>query len=257
MENIRSKITTPRNPLAVIALFVLFTEGLSTTTLGLLLEYASPYSCIIVIFIVVYTFVITLLFFFALWKFPQAFYGPGDFKNEEFFFKLMSKVELIDARQRVEALDEKADTQEVIRAVETIVKGGDVYAAMKIGRVCLSDKKYELAKEIFSRLLNVATEENHVLSRSYANLAYAKIGLQDYASAINDLNKLKGLRGEFGFHAWHKIAYAYCLWKLGKENEVQALLSELTNDTSFLNYRSDLLQYYPDFGEVVDKYAKR
>lgn len=212
-----------RNPLSVIALFVLLVEAIATVTLIQVreqLEVALP----LVWFVVLFPTMIALLFFSTLWWAHQHLYAPTEFRSDESFLTAMDRLQRVEARQEAAELNPRtADERESLQVVDRLLALGDLRAAVKVGRTFLEANNFDVAERIFRHILDQSPAGHEARYNALANLGYAQIGLQKYQEAIDQLEaSIQLVRRPW---PWHYLALAYANLKLSKgkgdKHEVQ------------------------------------
>jgi tetratricopeptide (TPR) repeat protein len=203
-----------RNPLSVIALFVLLVEAIATVTLVNVAAQpmiARP----LVWFIVGFPTLIALLFFATLWWRHQFLYSPMEYRSDESFLAAMQRLQRVEARQEAADLNpQTADVAQSVSVVDRLLALGDVRAAVKVGRTFLEARKFEPAQKIFEHILARSTRDHEDRYNALANLAYAEIGQGEYEPAIRHLDESIKLAGEGRVGPWHRLALAYSHFKL-------------------------------------------
>jgi tetratricopeptide (TPR) repeat protein len=235
-----------RNPLSVIALFVLLVEAIATVTLIQVRdqrEVALP----LVWFVVLFPTMIALLFFSTLWWRHQFLYAPTEYRSDESFLTAMHRLQRVEARQEAAELNPRTtDEQESLQVVDRLLALGDVRAAVKVGRTFLEANNFDVAERIFQHILDQSPKGHEARYNALANLGYAQIGLKKYPEAVDQLEaSIKLVRRPW---PWHYLALAYAHFKLsaeaGDKHEVQS--------RKYL----DLGKAHPSFRESRDFYKK-
>jgi tetratricopeptide (TPR) repeat protein len=219
---------SPRNPLGIIALFVFLIEAIAT--LSLKVVAGTPYVGVLAWFVVLYPTFISSAFFYVLWKKREAFYGPHDFRSDAMFGELLRRVEVLDAKQEAAVLDSSTNADEVTQSVQRLLELGDVKAAIEVGRTFIKQAEYERALQVLTYLNERVPASHPLYYKIRANRSYAYIGLERYAAAIADLEKVRLLERGDHFLAWHAVALGFALLKAGDPNksaEVMALARDL------------------------------
>lgn len=204
-----------RNPLSVIALFVLLVEAIATVTLIQVqdeMQIALP----LVWFIVLFPTMIALLFFSTLWWRHQFLYAPTEYRSDESFLTAMHRLQRVEARQEAAELNPRTTGEkESLQVVDRLLTLGDVRAAVKVGRTFLEAKNFDVAERIFQHILDKSPKEHEARYNALANLGYAQIGLAKYGDAIDQLVASIGLVKQPG--PWHFLALAYANFKLSRQ----------------------------------------
>lgn len=208
-----------RNPLSVIALFVLLVEAIATVTLVNVANVAHI-ALPLVWFVVGFPTLIALLFFATLWWRHQFLYSPMEYRSDESFLSAMRKLQQIEARQEAADLNpQTADEAQSLSVVDRLLSLGDVRAAVKVGRTFLEVQQYEPAKRVFEHILSRTPRTDESRFKPLANLAYAEIGLGNYEAAIKHLEETLAILDESSVGAWHHLALAYAHFRLAQNQK--------------------------------------
>lgn len=203
-----------RNPLSVIALFVLLVEAIATVTL---VNVASEEAIAqpLVWFIVSFPTLIALLFFATLWWRHQFLYSPMEYRSDESFLTAMQRLQRVEARQEAADLNpQTADENQSISVVDRLLSLGDVRSAVKVGRTFLEAQQFEPARRIFDYILKKSPRNHEDRYNALANLAYAEIGLGNFDDAIRHMNDAVVIAGDDRGGPWHSLALAYSHYRL-------------------------------------------
>lgn len=103
-QNILSAI---RNPLSIIALFVLFIEVIASLTMTSNSLNVAQRSWFVV-FCTIFPLLVLIAFFLIAWFRPVNFYGPQDYSDDSIFLKLMRQGKIED---EVEEVKQSEDVQ--------------------------------------------------------------------------------------------------------------------------------------------------
>lgn len=219
-----------RNPLSVIALFVLLVEAIATVTLINVSSHdliAIP----LVWFIVSFPTLIAFLFFFTLWWRHQYLYSPMEYRSDESFLTAMNRLTRIELRQEAADLNPRtADEKQSLQVVDRLLAINDVRAAVKVGRTFLDVGQHDIADRIFEHIIKHSPSLHEDRYNALANLGYAQIGLEKYSDAIKSLNDSIALAGEKRAGPWHYLALAYAYFKL----------SNKIGDSNYENFEKNL-----------------
>jgi tetratricopeptide (TPR) repeat protein len=202
-----------RNPLSVIALFVLLVEAIATVTLvNVVKEQAIAMP--LVWFIVGFPTLIAALFFATLWWRHQFLYSPMEYRSDESFLTAMQRLRRVEARQDAADLNpQTAGESQSLSVVDRLLSLGDVRGAVKVGRTFLEAQQYEPAQRIFNHILTRSARGHPDRYNALANLAYADIGLSEYENAIKHLNEAMAAAPD-KVGPWHLAALAYGHFRL-------------------------------------------
>jgi tetratricopeptide (TPR) repeat protein len=241
-----------RNPLSVIALFVLLVEAIATVTL--LKASGQPDIAIpLVWFVVMFPTLIALLFFGTLWWGHQFLYSPMEYRSDESFLTAMKRLQRLEVRQEAAELNPRtAEEEDSLRVVDRLLDLGDVRAAVKVGRTFLEANQHDIAARMFDHILEKTPENHSARYNVLANLGYAQIGKMQYEQAISTLENCVALIGESRAGIWHNLALAYAHYKLSKDSsdyhhgESQKRLAKGKQDHRFNSLRDFYIGLYPD-----------
>ena len=111
MEERHKILSSIRNPLSVIALFVLFVEIIASFTL-INSSLTDGQRWCFVIFCIVFPFLLLLLFFFLVWYHPEHFYAPSDYSDDKSFLKAMKIGKIEDEVDEIVQTAEGTDVPE-------------------------------------------------------------------------------------------------------------------------------------------------
>jgi len=206
-----------RNPLSVIAMFVLLVEAIATVTL-IQVRAEAQIAVPLVWFIVVFPTLIALLFFGTLWWGHQFLYSPMEYRSDESFLTAMHRLQRVEARQEAADLNPRtADETQSLQVVDRLLKLGDIRAAVRVGRTFLEANQYDIAARLFEHIQKEAPSGHPDRYNAMANLGYAQIGLKQYPDAVRSLTESIGLIGEHKAYPWHHLALAYAHFQLSTD----------------------------------------
>ena len=90
----KSAVQLSRNPLGIIAMFIVLIYSFATLLFGLSGDtFTEAQKWVFVIFLVSFPIVVLIIFTYLVVKHHHKLYGPGDFKNEELFWERNSSAE--------------------------------------------------------------------------------------------------------------------------------------------------------------------
>jgi len=228
----KSGVTLARNPLGIISLFVFFIEAIATVSLKIAVETA--FVGHVVWFIILFPTLIVLLFFFTLWYKRESLYSPMEFRDDQSFLSLLTKVDRIEAKQEAAQLDPvTAELSEVFATIDRLLRLKDVRSAIDIGRAYLKQEQFDESTEVFSYLREKTSEKDEAYYKILANLGYSLIGKSSYPEAIECLKRVKEIRGGDDFRPWHSLALAYSYYKLGEEKLYEQWLEDARKRPEF------------------------
>ncbi len=234
-----------RNPLSVIALFVLLVEAIATVTL-IQVRDQPQVAVPLVWFVVLFPTMIALLFFSTIWWAHQYLYAPTEYRSDESFLTAI-RLQRVEARQEAAELNPRtADERESLQVVDRLLKLGDLRAAVKVGRTFLEANNFDVAERIFRHILDQSPKDHEARYNALANLGYAQIGLKKYQEALDQLEaSIQLARRPW---PWHYLALAYANLKLSKDKGDK-------HEIQFKKYL-ELGKAHPAFREGRDFYRK-
>lgn len=196
-----------RNPLSVIAMFVLLVEVIATITLVNVLQkpdIALP----IAWFIVIFPTIIAFLFFGTIWWRHQFLYSPYEYRSDESFLSAMKRLEKIEVRQEAANLNPiTSDEDQSMAVVERLLSFDDVRGALKVGRTYLQADQSDAALRIFEHIKKKSSKLHPERYAIFSNIAYAQIAQHRYAEALENLTK--AMNSSDYIPPWHQLAAAY------------------------------------------------
>jgi tetratricopeptide (TPR) repeat protein len=241
-----------RNPLSVIAMFVLLVEAIATITL-IQVSAQEPIAFPLVWFVIAFPTLIALLFFSTLWWRHQFLYSPMEYRSDESFLTAMYRLQRVEARQEAADLNPRtADETQSLQVVDRLLRLGDVRAAVKVGRTFLEADQFEIATRIFRHILEKTPVHHEDRYNPLANLGYSQIGLKQYEDAIISLNECISLIGERQAGPWHNLALAYAHHQLSVDasddhhHEFEKRLAKGKNHRWFGESRDFYRKLYPE-----------
>ena len=250
-ETTKSGITLARNPLGIISLFVFFIEAIATISLRIAVE--TEYVGHVVWFIILFPTLIVLLFFVTLWAKRESLYSPMEFRDDESFLALLTKVDRLEAKQEVAELDPvTADLPDVFATIDRLLALNDVRSAIEVGRAYLKQSQYDESTKVFSYLQSKASRRDEAYYKILSNLAYSLIGKSKYQEAIDCLSEVKQVRGGAEFRPWHSLAMAYAYFKLGDSSQYEKWLDETKKSPEYKRLNLPFFRsLYPEISHAL------
>lgn len=167
-----------RNPLSVIAMFVLLVETIATVTL-IQLEDNSPIAIPLVWFVVLFPTLIALLFFGTIWGKHAGLYSPMEYRSDDSFLVAMGRI------------DRMEEELEVNRAASRLA----LAEARKEGSSQDLDKASTVVLKTFAEVPKVPA--------SIEDLAkLAKLDGNEVAKALEDLKQRGFVTGDSETNLW-------------------------------------------------------
>lgn len=198
-----------RNPLSVIAMFVLLVEVIATVTLVQVTDkpdIALP----IAWFTVAFPTLIAVLFFFTIWFKHQGLYSPYEYRSDDSFLTAMRRLQRVEARQEADDLNpQTSDLDQSKKVIDRLLAVGDVRAAVKVGRTFLKAGQGETAAHLFSYALDQSDATHVDRYNILANLGYAQLQEQRWSEGLKSLESAIDLAGSSRVAPWHQFAAAY------------------------------------------------
>jgi hypothetical protein len=116
-------------------------------------------------FIILFPTLIVLLFFITLWAKRESFYSPMEFRDDQSFLTLLTKVDRLEAKQEAAELDPvTADLSEVFATIDRLLTINDVRSAIEVGRAYLTQGQYDESTKVFSYLQEKASRRDEAYS---------------------------------------------------------------------------------------------
>ncbi len=245
-----------RNPLSVIAMFVLLVEVIATVTLVQVLSkdhIAVP----IAWFVVMFPTLIAFLFFGTIWWRHQFLYSPYEYRSDESFLSAMQRLRKVEARQEAADLNpETADEEHSLTVVDRLLDVDDLQGAVGVGRTFLEAGQTAEAASIFQYIADKSKTTHPDYYKACANLAYAQIQGSEFEKAIESLDRAMKIGGARGKKPWHLLASAYAHKRLsekkGDAEDVQAMaLIDAAKKHSKSFETSFFRNLYPEIAEFL------
>ena len=157
-----------------------------------------------------------------------------EFRDDQSFLALLTKVDRLEAKQEAAELDPvTADLSEVYATIDRLLALNDVRSAIEVGRAYLKQGQYDKSTELFLYLQRKASQRDEAYYKILSNLAYSLIGKSRYQEAIDCLSQIEQIRGGIEFRAWHSLAMAYSYFKLGESSLYRKWLDEAKKRPEF------------------------
>jgi tetratricopeptide (TPR) repeat protein len=241
-----------RNPLGIIALFIVLIYGTAGLVFGLAgAQFDTSQKWALILFLVLFP---TLVFFGFVWlvaKHSHRLYAPSDFRNEASFVELNKKVSVIEVRQQAAEVDPRGDSDSAFTALEGLVKVDQIEVAKNLAKAFLKVKRYEVSLRMFDRLIRELGDARRVSLMQYR--AYSLVGLARYEEALQELDRLRLIGGEKGYDFWPRLAVAYCYLKLGQKAEFESALRSAVGLQGSSEYGEMVAAIYPEMaGRFAD-----
>lgn len=241
----------PANPLGIIATFVFFIEAITASSLHLLRDHHDLLEKI-VYFIIAFPTFIAIAFFAILVAKREALFAPGDFKDEENFVKLLTRVRELELDQEINAVsvDPPSEIESVFSLTDELLTRDELKNVVRIGRGYLKSKDYLKAKRYFEYVKSKASKNHPLYYKVIANIAYAEIGLCEYQDALINLKEVERLLGD-NIEIWQLSAMAYVFKKLGKLEDSVYYQERTLNHPAYEEEKSALKFLFKDMEEFA------
>lgn len=241
----------PSNPLGIIATFVFFIEAISASTIFAIKEYP----CIlnkVIWFIIIFPSSIAFLFFLILVLKREILFAPSDFKDENNFINLLNRLDKLEIGQKVNQYTANPPTNldNVFNLVDDLIKNGEYKNVVRIGRGYLKLNEFGKSKKFFEHVKHKTPKSEDFYYTILSNVAYSKIGLKEFGSALEDLLEVKSIRGGDKLEVWHLAALCYTLKNLGRTAEFNEFLIKCHNHPKFNSEKDIFKNIYNDVPEI-------
>jgi tetratricopeptide (TPR) repeat protein len=234
-----------RNPLGIIALFIVLVYGTAGLVFGLSgSQFDAQQKWALILFLVLFP---VLVFFGFVWlvaKHSHRLYAPSDFRNDDSFVQLNKKLSVIEVRQQAAEVDPRGDSDSAFTALQGLIKADQAEAAKNLAKAFLKVERYEISLRMFDLLIANLDGTRSVSLMSYR--AYSLIGLKRYSEALQDLEKLRRVGGEDAYDFWPRLGVAYCYFALARQGEFEAALHAAVNFEGSSQYRKQVGKIYPE-----------
>lgn len=209
-----------QTPLGIIAIFASLAEISATVVL---IQLPDSLQQIFIWFVIGFPLILIALFFYVLWKKPQNYYSPIEYKNEENFMRLMKVTETVKQIAEEINTDEtiSEDTRnELLQHLEGAIDNGtenNLLSTMINGVEIQASTVKSFYKKVFECLTS-----NHI---NFEQLVPFKTGNKRYL--INSENKhING--NKFYSPLVYKKYYIEChKSKIGAKSDIEKFLKEL------------------------------
>ncbi len=174
-----------RNPLGIIALFIVLVYGfaaLVTGTSSLAADQKTP----LIYFLVFFPVIVLGVFSWLVSRHSTKLFGPSDFKSEDNFVKLMSATASLTLAS-VGSEGTAADIQGIVRSVQEAAP--TIAASAHRSRILWVDDQPENNANVRRALETVGLTIALALS---TDEALARVGNQEFALVISDMRRKEG-----------------------------------------------------------------
>lgn len=101
MEDQKGILLSIKNPLSIIALFVILIEGVVSATLCSKVLTENQRSWLI-LFCIIFPVIVLVFFFIVVWYKPQNLFGPLDYDDSKLYLKSLMKMKINDEVKEIE-----------------------------------------------------------------------------------------------------------------------------------------------------------
>ncbi len=238
-----------RNPLGIIALFIVLIYGSAGFVLGVSgahLEASQKWP--LIWFLVLFPPIVFVGFLWLVAKHSFRLYAPSDFRNDESFLQLNEKVSNIEVRQQAAEIDPRGDSDPAFTALEALLKADQVAVAKNLAKAFLKVKRYEVSLRMFSIIIDRLGGERAGPFLQYR--AYSLIGLARYEEALKDLDILRVSGDAELYDFWPRLGLAYCHRKLKHDSQFEVAMHNAVTYQGSSQYRNLVPGIYPEIADL-------
>lgn len=243
----------PKTPLGIIALFFFLIEAISTISLKFMLDNKSEFVPHFVWFIMLFSTFIAIMFFVMLWFKREVLYSPADFRNDEYFVRLIDnvkkQVETIEVRQQASLVNPRGSFEEIFKMIQKLVEVNEFGTAINLAKALLKVERFQSCLECFQYLAKEIPESNEHYVEAKANIAYCYIGLKEYKSSVKQLQDVQYRKGEGNLSIWEAAGLAYSNLKVEDFSNYRRWLQLAKEKPDYANNVEALIKLYPEIKE--------
>jgi tetratricopeptide (TPR) repeat protein len=237
-----------RNPLGIIALFIVLIYGIASLVFGLSSSsLGTQQKWVLIWFLVTFPIVVFFSFVWLVAKHSLKLYAPSDFRKDDSFVELNRKVSILEVRQTAVEVDPRGDSDSAFGALEALLSTGQIDAAKNLAKAFLKVKRYDVSLQMFEAIRKRGDIERSNSFLQYR--AYSLMGLKRYEDALRDLELIQASGSSKEYDFWPRIALAYCHLKLQHSAEFELVLSSAVKYQGAFGYRDMVNSLYPELGE--------
>jgi hypothetical protein len=158
-----------RNPLGIIALFIVLIYGIAALVFGISSSYLDAgQKWLLIWFLVIFPPVVFAGFVWLVAKHSLKLYAPSDFREDESFVHLNEKLSVIEVRQNAAEVDPRGNTDSAFSALESLLNAEQIDVARNLAKAFLKVRRYEVSLQMLERIRNRAGNErsNSLLSKA-------------------------------------------------------------------------------------------
>jgi tetratricopeptide (TPR) repeat protein len=245
-----------RNPLGVIALFIVLVYGIAGLVLGVAgAQLDAPQRWPLIWFLVLFPPFVFGGFVWLVAKHSSRLYAPSDFRSDDGFVQLNKKVSVIEVRQQAAEVDPRGDSDSAFAALQALLNADQIDVAKSLAKAFLKVKRYEVSLRMFDLIIADSSGERRSSFMSYR--AYSLIGLSRYREALQELDMLRLIGDEKRYDFWPRLALAYCHLRLKQNVEFEAALRSAVNYRGASQYRHMVAGLYPELAAPFSREMER
>lgn len=234
-----------RNPIGIIALFIVLVYGIAGLVFGLSgSQFDTSQKWALILFLVLFPPLVFAGFLWLVARHSHKLYAPSDFRKDESFVQLNEKVAVIEVRQRAAQIDPRGDSDLAFSVLEELVKADQIEAAKSLAKAFLKVKRYEISLKMFDLLIGNLDSDKCTPVLQYR--AYSLIGLGQYSEALRELDRLRLTDDDRCYDFWPRLAVAYCYLKLSKSSEFKRALQGAVAFPGASGYYEMVSDLYPE-----------
>jgi hypothetical protein len=139
-----------RNPLGIIALFIVLIYGIAALLFGLSSSYLNALQrWVLICFLVVFPVLVFFSFVWLVAKHSLKLYAPSDFRKDDSFVELNKKVSILEVRQTAVEVDPRGDSDSAFGALQALLNTAQIDAAKNLAKAFLKVKRYDISLQMF------------------------------------------------------------------------------------------------------------
>jgi tetratricopeptide (TPR) repeat protein len=248
----RTARSLSRNPLGIIALFIVLIYGIAGLVFGIASSHLDAVQrWPLIWFLVIFPPLVFAGFIWLVTKHSLKLYAPSDFRDDESFVQLNQKISIIEVRQKAAEVDPRGDSDFAFSALEALLNAAQSDVAKNLANAFLKVRRYDVSLRMFDQIMNRVGDERSKSLLQYR--AYSLMGLGRYGEAVQDLEVIRATGNDGLYDFWPRLALAYCHLKLGRNREFEAALGLAVAWHGASEYRNVVGGLYP---ELVDKFTE-
>lgn len=244
-----------RNPLGIIALFIVLIYGIAALVFGISSSYLdTAQKWPLIWFLVIFPPLVFGGFIWLVAKHSLKLYAPSDFRDDESFVQLNAKLSILEVRQHAAEIDPRGHADSAFSALEALLNAEQIDAAKSLAKAFLKVQRYDVSLRMFERIRNSGGDERSTSFLQYR--AYSLVGLGQYEEALQDLEALRATGSDRLYDFWPRLALAYCHLKLKHNGAFEAALRSAAANHGAATYRNMVGILYPELAEQFDDSLK-